>query len=240
MKAWSSIPSLADAFGLDEAQADILARYADVILTWQQANVTGMKTREDVVDLLLGDALSLLDVPQVALHAEGRWVDLGAGAGIPGLPLAVALPSIRLTLLEAVARKCAFLEAAIAAIGVATRVAVVCARSERFAAHGQEGRDAFDVVLARAVAPLPVLVELASPLLRPGGHLLASKTRRAIEDEGEGGATAAARSGLAAGPVIPLPRSPLDDGVCAVYEKVVKTPASLPRREGIAAKRPLA
>ena len=90
------------------------------------------------------------------------------------------------------------------------------------------------------MAPLPALVELAAPLLAPGGVLLASKTGRALRDEGPAGEAVAKLCGLAPGPVVPLPRSPLDDAVCAVYEKVAATPKRLPRREGQAVRRPLA
>lgn len=95
-------------------------------------------------------------------------------------------------------------------------------------------------MLARAVAPLPVLVELAAPLLAPGGVLLASKTTTAMSEEGAAGEIAAGLCGLAAGPVVRLERSPLDQAVCVAYEKVAPTPDRFPRREGIAAKRPLA
>jgi 16S rRNA (guanine527-N7)-methyltransferase len=238
--AYASIDELAAAFGLEEAQAAALSRYADLMLAWRRGNVTALRTRGGVVNTLLGDALALMDVPQLLERASAGWVDLGAGAGVPGIPLAVALPAAELTLLDSAARKCVFLEAAAEAAGLTVRAAVVCARSELHAAAGQPGREADAVVLARAVAPLPALVELAAPLLARGGVLLASKTGRALREEGPGGEAVAELCGLAAGPVVPLPRSPLDDAVCAVYEKVADTPKRLPRREGQAVRHPLA
>ena len=238
--AYATIDELAAAFGLTEAQAAALSRHADLMLAWRRGNVTALRTLEEIVSTLFGDALALLDVPQLQGRARAGWLDLGAGAGVPGIPLAVAVPTAELTLLDAATGKCAFLDAAVDAAGLAARAAVVCARSEHHAAAGQPGREAYGVVLARAVAPLPALVELAAPLLAPGGVLLASKTGRAVEDEGPGGAVVAKLCGLAAGPVVPLPRSSLDDAVCAVYEKVAATPKRLPRREGQAVKHPLA
>jgi 16S rRNA (guanine527-N7)-methyltransferase len=238
--AYATIDELAAAFVLEEAQAAALARYADLLLAWRRGNVTALRTREEIVSTLFGDALALLDVPQLGERSGGGWVDLGAGAGVPGIPLAVALPAAELTLLDSVARKCAFLEEAVAAAGLERRAAVVCARSELHAAVGQPGRERYRVVLARAVAPLPVLVELAAPLLAPGGVLLASKTGRAVRDEGPGGDTAAGSCGLGPGSFVALPRSSLDDAVCAVYEKVGATPERLPRRAGQAGKQPLA
>lgn len=227
------------AFGLNTAQAAALSRYVDLVLGWRGANVTALRGREDIVRVLIGDSLALLDVPQLQERAGDEWVDLGAGAGVPGLPLAVALPLAKLTLLDSAAKKCVFLEAAVTAAGVASRSRVVCARSEQYAAIGQPGREAFAVVLARAVAPLPALVELAAPLLKTGGVLLASKTRRAMLEEEAAGRVAAEACGLAAGPLVPLPRSPLADAICVVYEKIGPTPVRLPRRAGLAVKRPL-
>jgi len=235
----AALERLAVTYGLDGAQTAALSRYVDLLLGWRRGNVTGLNGPVAVVDTLIGDSLALLGVPQLREREGAGWLDLGSGAGIPGIPLAVALPTAELTVLDSVAKKCAFLEEAVAACGLITRARVVCARSERFAAAGAPGRDAFGVVFARAVAGLPVLVELAAPLLAEDGVLLASKTRRALIDEGPAADVAAARCGLAAEPPVPLPGSPLDDAVCVVYRKTAQTPEWLPRREGVAAKRPL-
>jgi 16S rRNA (guanine527-N7)-methyltransferase len=240
VREYPTIDELAAVFGLAVAQAAALSRFADLMLAWRRGNVTALRSREAIVSTLFGDALALLDVPQLREREGAGWLDLGAGAGIPGIPLAVALPAAEVTLLDSAAKKCAFLEEAVEAAGLDGRAAVVCARSEAHAAGDQPGRERYQVVLARAVAPLRVLVELAAPLLAPGGVLLASKTSPAILEESDGGEAVAKLCGLAAGPVVVLPRSPLDDAVCAVYEKVAATPERLPRREGRAGKRPLA
>lgn len=238
-RGYATIDALAAAFDLAEAQAATLSGYADLMLAWRRGNITALRTSEEIMSTLFGDALALLDVPQLRERAGAGWIDLGAGAGVPGIPLAVALSAVEVTLLDSAVKKCTFLEAAVEAAGLGARCAVVCARSEAHAAVGQPGRERYQVVLARAVAPLPSLVELAAPLLARGGVLLASKTSRALRDEGPGGEAAAELCGLAAGPVVALPRSPLEDAVCAVYEKVGTTPERIPRRDGVAAKRPL-
>lgn len=238
--AYATIDELAAAFGLEEAQAAALSRYANLMLAWRGGNVTALRTRAEIVSTLFGDALALLDVPQLRERSGAGWLDLGTGAGVPGIPLAVALPAAELTLLDSAARKCAFLDEAVKAAGLGVRAEVVCARSEHHAAAGQPGREAYGVVLARAVAPLPALVELAAPLLAYGGVLLASKTGRAVRKEGPGGEAVAEQCGLVARPVVALSRSPLDDAVCAIYEKVAGTPERLPRREGRAVRHPLA
>ncbi len=104
---------------------------------------------------------------------------------------------------------------------------------------GRPDREAYAVVLARAVASLPVLVELAAPLLAAGGVLIASKTLRAVAEEGAAGAEAARLCGLAPESSVTLPHSPLRGAVAVVYRKTGPTSERLPRRAGIAAKRPL-
>lgn len=235
----AALDRLAIRHGLANEQTLSLERYVDLLLGWRRANLTGLTDPVAVVDTLLGDSLALLDVPELTARRNGEWLDLGAGAGIPGIPLAVALPDVRITLLDAVAKKCAFLEEAVVATGLSERASVVCARSERHAAAGAPGREAYDVVLARAVSGLGVLVELAAPLLASDGLLLASKTRRALEDERPVALSAATRCGLVEERTLRLAASPLDEAVCAVYRKVAPAPDWLPRREGMAAKRPL-
>jgi 16S rRNA (guanine527-N7)-methyltransferase len=234
-----TLSDLAARFVLDGAQAAALDAYVDLLAGWKRANVTGLRSREEIVEKLVGDSLALLDVSFVRERAGAGWLDLGAGAGIPGIPLAVALPTVELILLESVSRKCEFLEAAVDAAGLRSRVRVVCARSEAYSG-ARPGREGASVVLARAVGSLPVLVELSAPLLAAGGVLVASKTAAAVRDEGAAAAVAASLCGLSPGPVVWLERSPLDDAVCVIYEKTEPTSDRFPRREGIASKRPLA
>jgi 16S rRNA (guanine527-N7)-methyltransferase len=234
-----ALERIAATHGLDEGQIQALSDYVELLLGWRRSNVTGLTDPVAVVDTLVGDSLALLAVPQLRERECGAWLDLGAGAGIPGLPLAIAVPSARITLLEAASRKCSFLEAAVAATGLEERARVVCERSESYAKQGAPGREVHAVVFARAVAQLAVLAELAAPLLAADGVLLASKTRAALVDEGEAAAAAADCCGLQAEPPVPLSASPLDQAVCAVFRKTGASPDWLPRREDMAAKRPL-
>ena len=144
-----------------------------------------MRDPRRAVDAHVADALSGLAVPELA--AAGRVADIGAGAGVPGLVLAAARPQLHVTEVESVGRKCAFLERAIAAMGLAN-ADVACARAEAWAA----GREACDAVTARALAPLPVLVEYAAPLLRPGGVLVAWKGTPDAAERADGDAAARA------------------------------------------------
>jgi 16S rRNA (guanine527-N7)-methyltransferase len=179
------------------------------------------------------DSLTGLEVAE--LRDARRIADVGAGAGFPGLVLAAALPRATVDLVESVGRKCEFMRRAAAAAGTAN-AAVVQARSEDLA--GGEGREAYDVVTARAVGRLSTLAELASPLLREGGVLVAWKGRRDAEEE--------AQMKRAAESLAMRPEQILDVGERAgsehrhlhVIRKSGPTPANLPRKPGIAKKRP--
>lgn len=179
------------------------------------------------------DSLTGLEVPD--LGDAGRIADIGAGAGFPGLVLAVALPGAQVDLIESVGRKCEFMRRAIAAAEI-PNAAVLNTRSEELASAG--GRDAYDVVTARAVGRLSTLAELASPLLKPNGVLVAWKGKRDQDEEQQ---LANAAESLAM-----RPEQILDVGNRAgsehrhlhVIRKIGPSPSNLPRNPGIAKKRP--
>ncbi len=172
------------------------------------------------------------------LRSAARIADVGAGAGFPGLVLALALPGSRVDLIESVAKKCDFMRLAIDEAEI-LNAGVLNARSEEHAASGAAGREAYDAVTARAVARLATLAELASPLLREGGVLVAWKGRRDPEEEAE--------LQIAQAPTAMEAVNVLEVGESAGYEhrhlhvlrKAAPTPAGLPRRPGMAKKKPL-
>jgi 16S rRNA (guanine527-N7)-methyltransferase len=236
------LQQLSSVFELDASCATALSGYVDLLLGWRGGNVTGVHDREEAARSLIGDALALLDVAEAlaALQSQATAVDLGAGAGVPGLPLAIAVPAARLVALESVGKKCAFLRAAVAKLELQERVGVVCARSEEHASAGAPGREAYGLALARAVGPLPTVVELAAPLLASGAALLMPTTGQRAEAEWEAGEAAAGRCGLTLDRIQPLARSPLTYSVCVIAHKVGPTPEWLPRRAGRARTHPLA
>jgi 16S rRNA (guanine527-N7)-methyltransferase len=235
-----SFERLAAIFGLGEAQLKPLARYVELLGEWP-ANVTGLRERDQMISSLLGDSLALADLEEMTAALSGAllWVDLGAGGGVPGLPLALCWPAARVALLESVGKKCAFLRAAVVELSLGARVGVVCARSEEHAAVGAAGREAYGLVTARAVGPLPTVIELAAPLLTLGGAVLLPTSRRRAEQEWAAGVAAASRCGLELRGAAPLPRSPLRGSVCVVARKAAPAPGWLPRRPGRARTRPL-
>jgi 16S rRNA (guanine527-N7)-methyltransferase len=184
-------------------------------------------------DVHIADSLSGLELEPI--RAARRIADLGSGAGLPGLVLAAALPDAQVDLIESLERKCVFLRDAIGRMGL-PNAAVVCGRSEDWASAG--GREAYDAVSARAVGSLATLAELASPLLREGGVLAAWKGARSAGEEAE---VSRAADRLAMEPteirtVQPYPGS--RDRHIHLLRKNGPTPNGLPRRPGMAAKRP--
>lgn len=182
------------------------------------------------------DSLSGLAVPELA--AADRIADVGAGAGFPGLVLAVALPEAHVDLVEATSRKCEFIRVAIEHARIAN-AGVVCERAESWATPGASGREAHAAVTARAVGRLSALAELASPLLREGGVLVAWKGRRDPDEEAEA-ERARDRTAMEPGRVLAVPElAGFEHRHLYVYRKVGETPEGLPRRPGMARKRPL-
>ncbi len=179
------------------------------------------------------DSLTGLDVP--VLRAARTIADIGAGAGFPGLVLAAALPDARVGLVESVGRKCDFMRRAIEAAEIGN-ARVLNLRSEELAAG--EGREAYDVVTARAVGRLSTLAELASPLLKPNGVLVAWKGRRDPEEESQ---LERAAESLAMRPEEILAvgaRAGSTHRHLHAIRKSGPTPDNLPRNPGVAKKRP--
>jgi 16S rRNA (guanine527-N7)-methyltransferase len=221
----------------DRAGEQLTARLAALLdaLAAEPDPPTTEAAPERAVEAHIADGLTGLAVP--AVPAAGRIADVGAGAGFPGLVLAAALPRVSVDLVEASARKCAVIERLIGAAGLANARAIP-ERAELLAAGA--GRETYDVVTARAVAPMPVLVEYAAPLLALGGTLVAWKGRRALEEE-RAGAAAATGIGMVPGPVLSVTPFPaVRDRHLHVFVKHEPTPPEFPRRPGRAAKRPLA
>jgi 16S rRNA (guanine527-N7)-methyltransferase len=221
--------------GLDlpaEAESK-LGLLLDLLATDSEAP-TSVRAPRQAVDIHLADSLSALPLLRAGAPPEAI-VDIGSGAGFPGLPLAVVLEDAAVDLVEATGRKCAFISRAIDRLGLQNARAV-CARAEDWARV--EGAGRYDVGVVRAVAPLATLVEYASPLLREGGRLVAWKGSR---DEGE--ERRGARAGRALG-MTPraieraTPFSGAEHHHLHLFEKTGPTPVGIPRRPGMAKRKP--
>jgi 16S rRNA (guanine527-N7)-methyltransferase len=154
---------------LTAGQVEAFGRYRDELLDWnRRVNLTAIREPSAVERLHFVDSLACLLEP---VPEGASLLDVGAGAGFPGLPLKIARPDLRLTLLEATGKKARFLEHVVSALALAG-VSVVNERAETYAASG---REAFDFVVARALAGLAALLELTLPFCRVGGVVLAPK-----------------------------------------------------------------
>jgi 16S rRNA (guanine527-N7)-methyltransferase len=202
------------------------------LLAAEPMALTSVRDPREAADVHVADSLAGLVLEEVL---EARAVaDLGSGGGFPGLPLAVALPRAEVTLVESVAKKCDFLRRVTSAAGL-ENVTVVQDRAESWASGCHKN----DLVVARALAALPVLVEYASPLLARRGALVAWKGWRDPAEEADG-AAAAERMGMSAPHPVPVEPYP-EAGRRHLYLslKVAATPPGYPRRPGMARKRPL-
>jgi 16S rRNA (guanine527-N7)-methyltransferase len=228
----AAIGELADRFGLSDRATDQLRTLLELVAGDPDAPTT-VTDPMGVLRDHLADSLVALELAE--LRGAAEIADLGSGAGFPGLPLAIALPSSQVQLVESNARKCEFIARAITAIGL-RNATVAHARAEEWSPAPPRR---VDVVTARALAPLPVVAEYAAPLLRIGGHLIAWRGRRDAEAE-----AAAARACEELGleiraPLRVKPYPEAENRHLHVMSKVKVTPARFPRRPGAATKRPL-
>ncbi|HEY8446170.1 MAG TPA: 16S rRNA (guanine(527)-N(7))-methyltransferase RsmG [Thermomicrobiales bacterium] len=224
-----------------------LIRYRDLLLEWNQRhNLTALTTPEEVDARLVAESLRLL--PAIDAYARERrdktgrlrLIDIGSGAGVPGLILAIARPDLFATLVEATGKKVAFLDAAIADLGL-DNVRAIHARAEDLA-RDPAHRERYDLATARAVGPVPTLLELALPFLRVGGRALFPKGPDLGTELAEGERAAKTLGGqLLSADLLPddpaWPDLPVTRLVVAA--KLTRTPHRYPRRAGIPAKEPL-
>jgi len=149
-----------------------LTAYARLVLQKnQEFNLTGAKSEDELMIRHIEDSLKALNVPEFPL--DGAVLDVGTGAGMPGIPLAIARPEIRVTMLDATQKKVRAVSDFIETLEL-SNASAVAARAEEIAHHPQY-RQAFDAVVTRAVAKLPILLEYCIPFCRNGGHVIAFK-----------------------------------------------------------------
>ncbi len=224
---------------IDEEALQRLERYRDAIArAAKEFNLTAVREPAAIErrPLLESLALGRLLTDRDLLEADSRILDLGSGADLPGLPLKIAGPGLRLSLLESNEKRCRFLREVVRELRLRD-VDVLEGRAEEVARkHGQ--RASYDLVIARAVAPLPVLLEYALPFLRLGGHLAATKgSVTASEVETAGRALRELGGELEEPALLEPPGGQLQTVV--IVTKRAETPNAYPRRTGVPAKRPL-
>jgi 16S rRNA (guanine527-N7)-methyltransferase len=228
----AALSSLGRRYGLCVEQVARLAKLLDYLARDELAPTT-VTEPDGAIDVHLADSLVALEL--TVLRDASSIVDIGAGAGFPGLALAVALSGCQLALVDSNRRKCEF----VARMATAARIenaAAVCARVEEWS----DGIGAHDVAVARAVGPQPVVLEYAAPLLRVGGTLVDWRGQRDRKEE-ERSLRACGELGfelVRIERVQPFPRA--RDRHLHTFLKKAETPERFPRRVGMARKRPLA
>jgi len=222
----------------DEQLGQFETFYHELIEWNKKFNLTAITDYDEVQTKHFLDSLSIvLALPRIPPPSGYHVIDIGTGAGLPGIPLKIVFPHVNLLLLEATRKKAGFLEHIKTVLGL-NDVKVVVGRAEE-AAHLKPYREQFNLALGRAVAALPALVEMAMPFLRVGGRLIAQK-KGDIQDEVASAKTAIKLLGGNLQKVERIEMAELPDNrYLVVVDKTAPSPAAYPRRPGLPAKQPI-
>ena len=219
-------------------QLERFETYYNILTDWsERVSLTDIRDEEGVQRRHFLESAAL--IPLLEQHGrplrDGSLIDVGSGAGVPGVPLKILEPRLRLTLVEAKQRKAEFLRALLSALGLSD-IAVVPRRAEE-AGHDPDYREQYDFAVAKALAPLRTLVELTLPFVRVGGLVLAPKGGEAEREATEAKVALETLKGSVRA-IEPLPLAEPPQTVILV-DKDLPTPERFPRRPGMPAKRPL-
>jgi len=223
-------------FALTTSQKDKLAQFSELVLEWnQKLNLTAITDPQEFWIKHIYDSLTCL--PPLFAFGSSSVIDIGTGAGFPGIPLKIAYPEMCLTVVESVKKKANFCQLAVNQLGL-SNVSVVASRAETL---GQDPayRERYDWAIARAVAPLSVLVEYLLPLVHVGGHVLAQKSSNAGQEISKA-KTAISMLGGKIDQTVPveLPHR-LGSRTLITLRKIKPSPSQYPRREGVPKKNPI-
>jgi 16S rRNA (guanine527-N7)-methyltransferase len=216
---------------LEPGEPEKLATFLDLLLEANtRFNLTAITDRDEAWQRHIFDSLTLM--PFLGQAGAKRVIDIGSGGGMPGIPLAIVMPSVAFTLVEATGKKAEFLREAAERLAL-TNVAVINERAETIGQDHKAHREQYDAVIARAVGKLSVLLELTVAFAKVGGHVLAIKGERAQDEIAE------AKRALHTlhCEVVNTHRTPT--GTIVVIEKLRNTPRMYPRRPGEPKRSPL-
>ena len=234
----TELRAAAEAAGIALTEEQLLrfTRYDALLVDWnERMNLTALTEPKDVAVKHMIDSLTAYDA--ALFSGAPRVIDVGTGAGFPGLPLKIYDPTIQLTLMDSLAKRLTFLEAVIDDLSL-TGVTCIHARAED-GARDMHHRERYDLAVSRAVARLPVLLEYTLPFVKKGGHLIALKGRTA-EEEAKDAKRALKLLGGRLETIRPVTLPGLSDKRAVLtITKIAPTPKAYPRKAGTPAKKPL-
>lgn len=222
---------------VSEASVERLIQYIFMLSAYEAANVVGTRDPGALLELHIADSLSCLLHP--GLSEAYEIVDVGSGAGLPGLALGISLPGAKVTLVESTGKKTAFMRGAAESLGI-SEANILSARAEEVG-WDPDFRERFDVATARALASMPVLVEYCLPLVKVGGLVVAMKGKPSREELDLGSRAAEMLGGRLENviEVPPLPDTEARDRCLVVIRKEAETSKKYPRRVGLPRQQPL-
>ena len=224
---------------LYKEQVKKFSRFLELLVQWnQKINLTSLKTPREIIIKHFLDSISCVKVINKYSDTEGiNIIDVGAGAGFPGMPIKIICPSIRLSLLEARKKKAVFLEKIIGEMNF-QQVEILNGRAETFG-KSEVYRERYDIAISRAVARLNVLSEYCLPLVRVGGLFVAQKGRSYKEETEKSLKTVQVLGGELIGVENVLIPFINQERYLLVIKKIKDTPSEYPRKVGLPQKRPL-
>lgn len=225
-------------YGLNatESQIEAFNRYYELLIEWnEKINLTAITAPKEVAIKHIVDSLSCY---KAELFKDGTsLIDVGTGAGFPGLPLKIFCPSLKLTLLDSLNKRIKFLQLVVDELGL-KKVEAVHARSEE-AARNKKYREKFDLATARAVARLPIICEYCLPFVKPGGTFIALKGRQYEEETIEAQKAVKILGGEITA-TLPVKLPEIEDKRAVIYIKKIKTtPKTYPRKAGTPERNPI-